>query len=60
MSLSDCPRCWGTPCNCGEYWKDASDDRLYQYVISIFNFIKKDRAIYILNRVILFIKERKE
>ena len=60
MSLSDCAKCWDTPCNCGEHWKAASDDTLYQYVISVFNFIKKDRAIYILERIILNIKSRKE
>ena len=60
MSLSDCPRCWDTPCSCGEHWKDSSDDTLYQYVISVFTYIKKDRAICILERVILFIKARKE
>jgi len=20
MALSDCPKCWDTPCTCGYYW----------------------------------------
>ena len=26
MSLSDCPKCWDTPCTCGYYWKDYSPE----------------------------------
>jgi len=22
--MSDCPKCWDTPCTCGYYWHDAS------------------------------------
>jgi hypothetical protein len=24
MALSDCPKCWDTPCTCGHYWRDYS------------------------------------
>ena len=28
MSLSDCPKCWETPCICGHDYKDYSDRKL--------------------------------
>ena len=30
MSLSDCIRCWSTPCNCGWDYKDYSKSRRLQ------------------------------
>jgi len=27
MSLSDCPKCWNTPCTCGYEYRDYSRDR---------------------------------
>lgn len=26
MSLSDCPKCWDTPCSCGYEYKDMSTE----------------------------------
>jgi len=28
MSLSDCPKCWDTPCTCGYEYKDWSIEQL--------------------------------
>lgn len=30
MSLSDCPKCWDTPCTCGHEWKQKSTKRLIE------------------------------
>lgn len=27
MSLSDCPKCWNTPCNCGYEYRNYSYNR---------------------------------
>lgn len=29
MSMSDCPKCWDTPCTCGWEYRDYSVHRLY-------------------------------
>jgi hypothetical protein len=36
MSLSDCPRCWDTPCTCGEYWKNYNSKQMVDYLKGIF------------------------
>lgn len=28
MSLSDCPKCWDTPCTCGWGWESWTTERL--------------------------------
>lgn len=28
MSLSDCPKCWETPCICGHEYEDWSTDKI--------------------------------
>jgi hypothetical protein len=32
MALSDCPKCWNTPCNCGWEWKDYTIPSLNWYI----------------------------
>jgi hypothetical protein len=32
MSLSDCPKCWNTPCTCGHMFKSWSPKRLKEYI----------------------------
>lgn len=32
MSLSDCPKCWDTPCTCGHEYKSWSVARLEQHI----------------------------
>ena len=48
--LSDCPKYWDTPCTCGEYYKDGSDDSLIKTILGIVKKIPRDRAINILMR----------
>ena len=26
MALSDCEKCWDTPCTCGHYWRNYSEE----------------------------------
>ena len=37
MSMSDCPKCWDTPCTCGYDYKDRPND----YIIDMYNMFKK-------------------
>lgn len=32
MSLSDCPKCWDTPCTCGHEYRDWTETRLLQQI----------------------------
>lgn len=43
MSLSDCSKCWDTPCTCGYEYKDWSQEKFDDFIKSI----TKGRAVYI-------------
>ena len=47
MSLSNCIKCWDTPCTCGYTYKEYSRKRLKEVVLSIFNYreIKESKEI---------------
>ena len=49
MSLSNCPECWDTPCMCGEYWKDWSNDKLAEYIVSVVAKKSRQDGIIILD-----------
>jgi hypothetical protein len=35
MSLSDCPKCWDTPCTCGYMYAKWDDDKVMELVKAI-------------------------
>ncbi len=35
MSLSDCDKCWSTPCSCGYDYKDWPDEAFYKFIHDI-------------------------
>jgi hypothetical protein len=35
MSLSDCPKCWDTPCTCGYEYRDWSTERMIKFISDI-------------------------
>jgi hypothetical protein len=44
MALSDCEKCWDTPCGCGWYFKNYGIDGLSEYILRITGYRpKKDR-----------------
>ena len=32
MSLSDCPKCWDTPCTCGHEYESWSKEGIYKHI----------------------------
>jgi hypothetical protein len=40
MALSDCPKCWDTPCTCGHYWRDFSNEAKIKQAKAILGDIK--------------------
>lgn len=32
MALSDCPKCWDTPCTCGYEYRDWSDEQMMRVI----------------------------
>jgi len=44
MSLSDCPKCWATPCECGYEYKEYNNERMFEFIKSIMNYkLEKDK-----------------
>lgn len=46
MALTDCPRCWNTPCDCGYYKQQTFShsfvyDKLIQRITELENRVKK-------------------
>jgi len=41
MSLSDCPKCWNTPCTCGYEYEDWSIERLQELIDILQQVIKE-------------------
>lgn len=35
MSMSDCEKCWDTPCNCGWDYRDYSKDQAAELVAAV-------------------------
>jgi len=46
--MSDCLKCWETPCVCGEYWKNYTNDRLVEYILSVIEKKTRQDGIMIL------------
>jgi hypothetical protein len=44
MSLSDCPKCWDTPCSCGHEYKNWSVERKVKIISAIIGMKEKDVA----------------
>lgn len=44
MSLSDCPKCWDTPCTCGHEYQDWSESRLEEFIKTLSVVLDKKRC----------------
>lgn len=52
MSLSDCIKCWNTPCTCGYGYKEFSQSALANHIASITQYRTKDEAKEIISSAI--------
>ena len=51
MSMSDCPKCWSTPCDCGWAYKDYSIKKLGAFIKGILMYQTRDEAVAVLQNV---------
>lgn len=56
MSLSDCSKCWDTPCTCGWGYKEYSKERLANFIARITQYRSKEEAKAILEDAIQTVK----
>jgi hypothetical protein len=59
MSLSDCPKCWDTPCQCGWEYKNISSDNFAQHIAKILQYRTKEEAKEIVLKCIEYINLNK-
>ena len=52
MSMSDCPRCWETPCICGYEYKNYSSNKKLKLIYAVLN-IKDEESRNSLKKVLL-------
>ena len=50
--MSDCAKCWSTPCCCGYDYKNYTKERLSEHIADITNYRNKLEAIEILKLAI--------
>lgn len=53
MALSDCEKCWSTPCECGWNFRNYSADHFSKYIANILQYRRKQDAKIILKRALL-------
>ncbi len=52
MAMSDCIKCWNTPCSCGWNYKDYSKERLSKYIAEITQYRSKKDAKAIIEKAL--------
>ena len=53
MALSDCEKCWDTPCTCGYRYRNYSDEALAKLIASMLNYKEISSCRNILSSVYL-------
>jgi hypothetical protein len=43
MSMSDCPKCWDTPCTCGHDYESWSEERILEQIEMLKRVLKEIR-----------------
>ncbi len=44
MGLSDCPKCWDTPCGCGHQYEQWTEERLRDHIKMLEMVLAKKQA----------------
>lgn len=57
MSLSDCPKCWDTPCTCGWQYRDYRESALVDLIEGTLKYKDKMEKLRILMKVLNKIKD---
>ncbi len=52
MGISDCVKCWNTPCTCGWDYKDIPSENMADFITDICRYRSKEEAKLILSRAI--------
>ena len=52
MGMSDCEKCWSTPCECGWIYKNWSTETLSKHIASITQYRSKKEAKAIIRAAI--------
>jgi len=62
MAMSDCPKCWETPCVCGHEYKSYSVKNKIELISAIVGISEKECVIdnAVLERLKLALKNKKE
>ena len=60
MAMSDCGRCWDTPCSCGWSFKNYTIETLAKYLASITQYREKEEALIILRKALEIAEEEKQ
>lgn len=56
MALSDCPKCWDTPCTCGYMYKDWTDEKISDFVGNILSGVTYYKSIDNEDKDVKFLK----
>lgn len=52
MALSDCSKCWDTPCRCGFGYKDYTKDYMIKFIKSIVSHKELKEQVEIIKEVL--------
>lgn len=58
MSMSDCEKCWSTPCCCGWQYRNYSEFDLAEYIANITEYRSKEDAKKIILRALEIVSMR--
>lgn len=52
MSMSDCIKCWNTPCTCGYDYRDYKVEYFTMFIIDILSYKTPEECVQILEKAL--------